>query len=50
MIPLKVLQDIDDTSNPDMTTKARLESTAAENQFINGKMTAIKVRLSYVPR
>ncbi|KAF8559024.1 hypothetical protein OG21DRAFT_1404065 [Imleria badia] len=41
MIPFQVLQDIDNTRNPMQLTKERLERTATENQFINGKIAAI---------
>ncbi|KAN0097747.1 Transcription factor subunit Med10 of Mediator complex domain containing protein [Tylopilus felleus] len=41
MIPFQVLQDIDNTRNPMQLTKERLERTATENQFMNGKIAAI---------
>ena len=43
MIPFQVLQDIDSARNPMQLTKERLERSATENQFMNGKIAAIDV-------
>ena len=37
MVPLQVLADIDNSRNPMLLTKERLERAATENQFMNGK-------------
>ncbi|TFY63361.1 hypothetical protein EVG20_g6348 [Dentipellis fragilis] len=42
MIPMQVLIDIDNGRNPMHLTKDRLERAATENQFMNGKITAIE--------
>jgi len=42
MIPMQVLLDIDNAKNPMLLTKDRLERAATENQFMNGKITAIE--------
>ena len=44
MIPMQVLADIDNSRNPMLLTKERLERAATENQFMNGKIHAINVR------
>jgi len=41
MIPMQVLADIDNARNPMQLTRDRLERAATENQFMNGKITAI---------
>lgn len=41
MIPMQVLADIDNARNPMQLTKDRLERAATENQFMNGKISAI---------
>ncbi|KAH8825153.1 transcription factor subunit Med10 of mediator complex-domain-containing protein [Flagelloscypha sp. PMI_526] len=41
-VPLQVLSDIDNSRNPLLLTKERLERVAAENQFMNGKMHAVE--------
>ena len=43
MIPMQVLADIDNSRNPMLLTKERLERAATENQFMNGKIAAINV-------
>ena len=43
MIPMQILTDIDNARNPMQLTKERLERTATENQFMNGKIAAIAV-------
>jgi len=48
MVPFQVLADIDNARNPMQLTKERLERTATENQFMNGKIAAIEVRGSTV--
>lgn len=48
MIPMQVLMDIDGAKNPMQLTKDRLERAATENQFMNGKITAIDVGASYL--
>ena len=47
MIPMQILLDIDNAKNPMVLTKDRLERAATENQFMNGKIAAIEVSLSY---
>jgi mediator of RNA polymerase II transcription subunit 10 len=44
-IPFQVLSDIDNARNPMQLTKERLERAATENQFMNGKIAAIDVRV-----
>jgi len=48
MIPMQVLLDIDNAKNPMLLTKDRLERAATENQFMNGKITAIESYRSYL--
>ncbi|KAF9782099.1 transcription factor subunit Med10 of mediator complex-domain-containing protein [Thelephora terrestris] len=48
MIPMQVLQDIDNAKNPMLLTKDRLERAATENQFMNGKIVAIESYRSYL--
>ena len=48
MIPMQVLAEIDSGRNPMQLTRDRLERAATENQFMNGKIQAIKV--SYLAR
>lgn len=43
MIPIEVLGEIDGSRNPMQLTRERLERAATENQFMNGKIQAIKV-------
>lgn len=43
MIPMEVLGEIDGSRNPMQLTRERLERAATENQFMNGKIQAIKV-------
>jgi mediator of RNA polymerase II transcription subunit 10 len=51
MIPMQVLADIDNSRNPMQLTRERLERAATENQFMNGKITAIDVSVSQsIPR
>jgi hypothetical protein len=40
---MDVLADIDNGRNPMQLTRDRLERAATENQFMNGKIQAIKV-------
>ncbi|KAF8639951.1 hypothetical protein AX17_001201 [Amanita inopinata Kibby_2008] len=42
MIPMHILADVDDARNPMQLTKDRLERAATENQFMNGKISAIE--------
>ena len=49
MIPIEVLKKIDDAENPMKLTRDRLERAATENQFMNGKIQAIKVRVKSPP-
>ncbi|KAI0786525.1 hypothetical protein C8Q75DRAFT_772099 [Abortiporus biennis] len=42
MIPMQVLADIDGSRNPMNLTRERVERAATENQFMNGKIEAIK--------
>ncbi|KAI0052650.1 hypothetical protein FA95DRAFT_1601693 [Auriscalpium vulgare] len=41
-IPMQILVDIDNGRNPMHLTKDRLERAATENQFMNGKITALE--------
>jgi mediator of RNA polymerase II transcription subunit 10 len=43
MIPMQTLSDIDNARNPMQLTRERLERTATENQFMNGKIASIAV-------
>jgi mediator of RNA polymerase II transcription subunit 10 len=43
LVPLQVLADIDNARNPMQLTRERLERTATENQFMNGKIAALDV-------
>jgi mediator of RNA polymerase II transcription subunit 10 len=45
MIPFQVLVDIDSSKNPMQLTRERLERAATENQWMNGKIEAITVRI-----
>lgn len=47
MVPMQVLVDIDQSRNPMLLTKERLERAATENQFMNGKIHAIDVGILY---
>ena len=49
MIPMQVLADIDNSRNPMQLTRERLERAATENQFMNGKIAAIHVRMIKPP-
>lgn len=49
-VPLQALADVDSARNPMQLTRERLERAATENQFMNGKIAAIDVRLSVVGR
>ncbi|PAV20594.1 sec14 cytosolic factor [Pyrrhoderma noxium] len=42
MIPMQILQDIDNARNPMFLTKERIERAATENQFMNGKIQALE--------
>ncbi|KAF9374168.1 Mediator of RNA polymerase II transcription subunit 10 [Podila verticillata] len=42
MVPMEVLSFIEDGKNPDLFTKSFIECVAGENQFTNGKITAMK--------
>ncbi|PPQ66270.1 hypothetical protein CVT26_010954 [Gymnopilus dilepis] len=48
MIPMQVLADIDNSRNPMLLTKERLERAATENQFMNGKIAAINSYRRYL--
>ena len=48
MIPMQVLADIDNSQNPMQLTRERLEIAATENQFMNGKIAAINVRIIWL--
>lgn len=43
MIPMQILTDIDNARNPMQLTKERIERAATENQFMNGKISALTV-------
>ncbi|EKM59030.1 uncharacterized protein PHACADRAFT_249193 [Phanerochaete carnosa HHB-10118-sp] len=47
MIPVQVLAEIDNSRNPMQLTRDRLERAATENQFMNGKIQAIKSYREY---
>lgn len=40
---MQILSEIDNARNPMQLTRDRLERAATENQFMNGKIQAIKV-------
>ena len=42
MIPMQVLEEVDNSRNPMSLTKERIERAATENQFMNGKIQAIQ--------
>ncbi|KAG0011000.1 Mediator of RNA polymerase II transcription subunit 10 [Entomortierella chlamydospora] len=42
MVPWEVLGYIEDGKNPDLFSKSFVEAVAGENQFTNGKITALK--------
>ncbi|KAF9400002.1 Mediator of RNA polymerase II transcription subunit 10 [Podila epigama] len=42
LVPMEVLSFIEDGKNPDLFTKSFIECVAGENQFTNGKITAMK--------
>ncbi|KAK3808931.1 MAG: transcription factor subunit Med10 of mediator complex-domain-containing protein [Linnemannia elongata] len=42
MVPWEVLSYIEDGKNPDLFSKTFVEAVAGENQFTNGKVTAMK--------
>ncbi|KAF9275734.1 Mediator of RNA polymerase II transcription subunit 10 [Linnemannia elongata] len=46
MVPWEVLSYIEDGKNPDLFSKTFVEAVAGENQFTNGKVTAMKASLS----
>ncbi|OSD01700.1 hypothetical protein PYCCODRAFT_1411892 [Trametes coccinea BRFM310] len=48
MIPMQVLMEIDNSRNPMLLTKERLERAATENQFMNGKIQAIDSYKKYL--
>ncbi|KAF9071024.1 transcription factor subunit Med10 of mediator complex-domain-containing protein [Rhodocollybia butyracea] len=48
MIPMQILTDIDNARNPMQLTRERLERTATENQFMNGKIAAIASYRDYL--
>jgi mediator of RNA polymerase II transcription subunit 10 len=45
MVPFQVLAEMDNGKNPMQLTTERIERAAAENQFMNGKIAALDVRL-----
>ncbi|KAG0261945.1 Mediator of RNA polymerase II transcription subunit 10 [Mortierella polycephala] len=42
VVPWEVLSFIEDGKNPDLFSKSFIEAVAGENQFTNGKITAMK--------
>ncbi|TCD69181.1 hypothetical protein EIP91_008477 [Steccherinum ochraceum] len=48
MIPMQVLAELDNSRNPSILTRERLERAATENQFMNGKIEAISSYRSYL--
>ncbi|KAG0299440.1 Mediator of RNA polymerase II transcription subunit 10 [Linnemannia gamsii] len=47
MVPWEVLSYIEDGKNPDLFSKTFVEAVAGENQFTNGKVTAMKASVSF---
>ncbi|KAG0364136.1 Mediator of RNA polymerase II transcription subunit 10 [Gamsiella multidivaricata] len=47
MVPWEVLSYIEDGKNPDLFSKSFVEAVAGENQFTNGKITALKAKYRY---
>ncbi|KAF9965159.1 Mediator of RNA polymerase II transcription subunit 10 [Mortierella alpina] len=47
MVPWEVLSYIEDGKNPDLFSKTFVEAVAGENQFTNGKITALKASGSF---
>ncbi|KAF9576401.1 Mediator of RNA polymerase II transcription subunit 10 [Mortierella alpina] len=47
MVPWEVLSYIEDGKNPDLFSKTFVEAVAGENQFTNGKITALKASASF---
>jgi mediator of RNA polymerase II transcription subunit 10 len=43
MVPLDVLREVDAGQNPGRVSAARLERAVGENQFMNGKISAVQV-------
>ena len=41
-----IFRDVDNSKNPMMLTKDRLERAATENQFMNGKIHALSASLT----
>ncbi|KAG6873991.1 hypothetical protein C0995_007947 [Termitomyces sp. Mi166 len=48
MIPLQVLTEVDNSRNPMLLTRERVERAATENQFMNGKIAAIDSYRKYL--
>ncbi|KAG6830187.1 hypothetical protein H0H92_001774 [Tricholoma furcatifolium] len=48
MIPMQILNEIDNSRNPMQLTRERLERAATENQFMNGKIAAIDSYRKYL--
>ncbi|KAJ3758101.1 hypothetical protein EV360DRAFT_83368 [Lentinula raphanica] len=48
MIPFQILTDIDNARNPMALTRERLERAATENQFMNGKIEAVRSYREYL--
>ncbi|KIY66446.1 hypothetical protein CYLTODRAFT_437433 [Cylindrobasidium torrendii FP15055 ss-10] len=47
-VPTQILMDIDNGRNPGAHTRTMLERTALENQFMNGKVTAVESYSRYL--
>lgn len=45
MSKAQTTRDIDNARNPMFLTKERIERAATENQFMNGKIQALEVRV-----
>ncbi|KAG5732260.1 Mediator of RNA polymerase II transcription subunit 10 [Termitomyces sp. T112] len=48
MIPLQVLTEVDNSRNPMLLTRERIERAATENQYMNGKIAAINSYRNYL--
>ncbi|KAG6885488.1 hypothetical protein C0993_001095 [Termitomyces sp. T159_Od127] len=48
MIPLQILTEVDNSRNPMLLTRERIERAATENQFMNGKIAAIDSYRKYL--
>ncbi|KZV81453.1 hypothetical protein EXIGLDRAFT_779700 [Exidia glandulosa HHB12029] len=42
LVPIQILDDVDNSRNPTTVTRDRIERAATENQFMHGKISAIE--------